>query len=76
MMLGKIQSGKTKAFTGVMALAFDNNFDYVFILTKNSKALVEQTYKRMRNEFKSFIDNDEVDVSDIMKLQDDLTSYE
>ena len=28
MMLGKIQSGKTKAFTGVMALAFDNNFDY------------------------------------------------
>ena len=76
MMLGKIQSGKTKAFTGVMALAFDNNFDYVFILTKNSKALVEQTYKRMRNEFKSFIDTDEVDVSDIMKLQDDLTSYE
>lgn len=76
MMLGKIQSGKTRAFTGVMALAFDNGFDYVFILTKNSKALVEQTYKRMRNEFKHFIDNDEVDVSDIMKLQDDLTSYE
>ena len=76
MMLGKIQSGKTRAFTGVMALAFDNGFDYVFILTKNSKALVEQTYKRMRKEFKQFIDDDEVDVSDIMKLQDDLTSYE
>lgn len=76
MMLGKIQSGKTRAFTGVMALAFDNGFDYVFILTKNSKALVEQTYKRMRKEFKQFINDDEVDVNDIMKLQDDLTSYE
>ena len=76
MMLGKIQSGKTRAFTAVMALAFDNGFDYVFILTKNSKALVEQTYKRMKKEFAYFINEDEVDVSDIMKLQDDLTSYE
>lgn len=76
MMLGKIQSGKTRAFTGVMALAFDNGFDYVFILTKNSKALVEQTYKRMRKEFTYFISEDEVDVCDIMKIQDDLTSYE
>ena len=47
MMLGKIQSGKTRAFTAVMALAFDNGFDYVFILTKNSKALVEQNEKRV-----------------------------
>ncbi|MEG0722500.1 MAG: Z1 domain-containing protein, partial [Lachnospiraceae bacterium] len=76
MFLGKIQSGKTRAFTGLMALAFDNNFDNVFILTKNSKALVEQTYKRMRKEFKAFLDRDEVDVSDIMKLQDELTPYE
>jgi len=76
MLLGKIQSGKTRAFTGLMALAFDNGFDYVFIMTKNSKALVEQTYKRMRKEFKVFIEKDEVDVSDIMKLQDELTPYE
>lgn len=76
MLLGKIQSGKTRAFTGLMALAFDNGFDYVFILTKNNKALVEQTYKRMRKEFKTFIDRDEVDVNDIMKLQDELTPYE
>lgn len=34
MLLGEIQSGKTRAFTGLMALAFDNGFDYVFILTK------------------------------------------
>ena len=76
MMLGKIQSGKTRAYTGLMALAFDNGFDYVFILTKNNKALVEQTYKRMRKEFKTFIDRDEIDVNDIMKLQDELTQYE
>lgn len=76
MLLGKIQSGKTRAFTGLMALAFDNGFDYIFILTKNSKALVEQTYKRMRKEFKRFILEDKVDVNDIMKLQDDLTAYE
>ncbi|SUY46611.1 endonuclease, Z1 domain-containing protein [Clostridium putrefaciens] len=76
MLFGKIQSGKTRAFTGLMALAFDNNFDYVFILTKNSKALVEQTYKRMRKEFKHFINEDKIDVNDIMKLQDELTPYE
>lgn len=76
MLLGEIQSGKTRAFTGLMALAFDNGFDYVFVLTKNNIALVEQTYKRMRKEFKTFIDQDRVDVNDIMKLQDDLTPYE
>lgn len=76
MLLGKIQSGKTRAFTGLMALAFDNGFDYVFILTKNSKALVEQTYKRMRKEFGRFIEEDKVDVNDIMKLQEDLPPYE
>ena len=58
MMFGKIQSGKTRAFTGLMALAFDNKFDYVFILTKNNKALVEQTYKRIKME--SLWDSDEV----------------
>ena len=29
MMLGKIQSGKTRAYTGLIALAFDNGFDMV-----------------------------------------------
>ena len=45
MMLGKIQS------TGLIALAFDNDFDMVFILTKNSKALINQTVSRMKKEF-------------------------
>lgn len=76
MMLGKIQSGKTRAFTGLMALAFDNRFDMVFILTKNSKALVQQTYKRMRREFNDFINDNEIEVFDIMKVLEGLTDYE
>ncbi|MGC7872073.1 Z1 domain-containing protein [Desulfosporosinus sp. SYSU MS00001] len=76
MMLGKIQSGKTRAFTGLMALAFDNRFDMVFILTKNSKALVQQTYKRMRREFKDFIRENQIEVFDIMKVLEGLTDYE
>lgn len=30
----------------------------------------------MRKEFKTFIDQDKVDVNDIMKLQDELSPYE
>lgn len=76
MMLGKIQSGKTRAYTGLMALAFDNRFDMVFILTKNSKALIQQTYKRMRREFKQFIYENEIEVFDIMRNSYVLTDYE
>jgi hypothetical protein len=76
MMLGKIQSGKTRAFTGLMALAFDNCFDMAIILTKNSVALHRQTYKRMRREFNEFINGNEVDVFDIMNVIDGLTDYE
>ena len=59
-----------------MALAFDNDFDYVFILTKSNKALVKQTYQRMRREFKKFIYDDLIEVYDIMKMPDDPTNYE
>lgn len=77
MLLGKIQSGKTRAFTGLMALAFDNKFDMVIILTKNSTALVKQTYKRMRQEFQKEISDNEVEVFDIMNVLDNgLTDYE
>ena len=31
MMLGSIQSGKTRAFIGLMALCFDNDFDMTII---------------------------------------------
>ena len=76
MMLGKIQSGKTRAFIGLIALGFDNGFDMALILTKNSKALVDQTRKRMRSEFREAISNNDVDVFDIIKMNDGLTDYE
>jgi hypothetical protein len=76
MVLGKIQSGKTRAFTGLMALAFDNDFDMIFILTKNSKALLAQTYKRMRKEFEVFINSNEINIFDIMRAVQGLTRYE
>ena len=74
MMLGKIQSGKTRAFTGLIALAFDNSFDMVFILTKNSKALVQQTVSRMKKEF-DFMRNSVI-VKDIMKASSEMSGYE
>ena len=76
MMLGKIQSGKTRAYTGLIALAFDNGFDMVFILSKNSKALINQTVSRMKKEFKKFIYNHEVVVSDIMKSNTRISGYQ
>ena len=43
LLLGRIQSGKTRAFIGVMALAFDKGFDACIVLTKPDDGLVAQT---------------------------------
>jgi len=66
MLLGKVQSGKTRTFISVLALAFDNGFDIAIVLSKNSKALIQQTYKRLRSEFAMFVDDGEIDIYDIM----------
>lgn len=52
LLLGKIQSGKTRAFVGCMALAFDNGIDACIILTKGTNALVDQTVERMKFDFR------------------------
>lgn len=75
-LLGKIQSGKTRAFIGIMALAFDNGYDAAIILTKGTKALVRQTIQRMETDFAEFITEDKVDVFDIMLMPDNLTKHE
>lgn len=54
MMMGNIQSGKTRGFIGLMSLCYDNDFDMTIILTKCSKALVQQTVSRMMSEFDGF----------------------
>jgi len=75
-LLGKIQSGKTRAFIGIMALAFDKGYDVAIILTKGTKALVKQTVQRMEKDFSSFIQDDQAEVYDIMFMPDNLTKYE
>lgn len=74
MLLGKIQSGKTRTFIGIIALAFDRGYNICVIFTKGTKALAEQTMKRLDNEFFQFIENDELKVYDIMSLPS-LTPY-
>jgi hypothetical protein len=64
LLLGRIQSGKTKSFIGLIALAFDNGYDVVVVLTKNSEALATQTARRLSLQFGSF--GDAVNVRDII----------
>ena len=68
MLLGKIQSGKTKSFMGAIALAFDNGFDVCVVLTKGTRALAKQTFERVDQEFRQFVDHGELNVYDIMSL--------
>jgi len=76
MLLGKIQSGKTKTFLAIMALAFDNGFDIAIILTKGTKALARQTLERVRHEFAPFYEKDLLQIYDIMTVPSGLTGYE
>ena len=74
MLLGKIQSGKTRTFLGIIALSFDRGYEICIIFTKGTKALAEQTLSRLDTEFYQFIENDEVKVYDIMSFPQ-LTPY-
>ncbi|MEC9208998.1 MAG: Z1 domain-containing protein [Bacteroidota bacterium] len=68
MLLGRVQAGKTFAYCGIIALALDNGFESIVVLTKGTKFLLSQTYKRLRSEFKEFVEDDLVEVLDIMKV--------
>jgi hypothetical protein len=50
MLLGKVQSGKTRAFVGAIAIAFDSGFDIAIVLTKTSKPLAVQTIRRLQHD--------------------------
>lgn len=76
MLLGKVQSGKTRTFISVLALAFDNGFNVAIILTKNSKPLVEQTRKRLESEFSDFLEDGEMAIYDIMSAPTSFTAFE
>jgi len=76
MLLGKVQSGKTRTFISILALAFDNGFDIAIVLSKNSRALLEQTFKRLNAEFTDFVEDGELDIYDIMHAPTSFTAYE
>ena len=76
MLLGKVQSGKTRTFIGILALAFDNDYDVAIILTKNSRPLVEQTRKRLEDEFSGFVSDEELNIYDIMSAPKTFTAFE
>jgi hypothetical protein len=75
-LLGKIQSGKTRGFVGVIARAFDRGFDIALVLTKGTRTLSAQTVARLRADFEEFIDEDEFLVFDIMEPPGKLTRGE
>jgi hypothetical protein len=75
-LLGRIQSGKTRAFVGVIARAFDRGFEIAIVLTKGTKTLSAQTVARLSADFQEFIDEDEFLVFDIMKPPGRLTKGE
>ena len=82
LLLGKIQSGKTRAFVGVMALCFDRGVDICVILTKGTKPLAEQTVLRMNSDFYDFVDGrqqnpymPEVKIYDIIEVRGAIPQY-
>lgn len=75
MLLGKIQSGKTKTFLGVIALAFDNGFDIAVVFTKGTVALAKQTTDRINADFSPFIEEDLIQVYDALEIPENLTAY-
>ena len=68
MLLGKIQSGKTRGFLGAMALAFDEGFEVAIVLTKGTKTLAKQTVERISNDFEEFRREGALEVYDIMSV--------
>src|ERR1700733_11180021 len=76
MLLGKIQAGKTRAFVGVIARAFDRGFDIAVVFTKGTKTLSAQTVARLANDLREFIDEDEILLFDIMQSPGKLTKSE
>ncbi|MFS0750038.1 Z1 domain-containing protein [Oceanobacillus sp. 1P07AA] len=76
MLLGKIQSGKTRAFIGLSGLAMDNDYDVIIVLTKGTRALARQTIQRLYQEFAGLEDEDVLQIHDIMSMPENLIEYE
>jgi hypothetical protein len=49
MLLGKIQSGKTRTFIGITALSFDNGYDVTIVLTKGHEGISSANLRTIKN---------------------------
>ena len=81
LLLGKIQSGKTRAFEGIIAHAFDLGLDIAIVFTKGTTALTQQTIARLENDFSFCIGRvklgrPEIIVSDILDRRGGFTLRE
>lgn len=78
LLLGKIQCGKTDTFEDIIGLAFDRGVDIAIVITKGTKALVNQTIMRMKHDYRFFKESDDlaqratINIFDIMKIKSGL----
>ena len=70
LLLGKIQCGKTDTFEDIIGLAFDKGVDVAIVITKGTKALVNQTIKRMKKDYKYFKASDSLDQHTTINIYD------
>lgn len=70
LLLGKIQCGKTDTFENIIGLAFDRGIDITVVLTKGTNALVDQTIKRMRHDYRFFKPSDDLGAPATILIED------
>lgn len=70
LLLGKIQCGKTDTFEDIIGLAFDKGVDVAIVITKGTKALVNQTIKRMKKDYRFFKASDNLDQHTTINIYD------
>jgi hypothetical protein len=81
LLLGRIQCGKTDTFEDIIGLSFDRGIDIAIVITKGTKALVNQTVKRMKHDYKYFRETDDISdvpqiiVYDIMEIWRNISQY-
>lgn len=70
LLLGKIQCGKTDTFEDIIGLSFDKGVDIAIVITKGTKALVNQTIMRMKKDYKWFKASDSLDQRATINIYD------
>jgi len=66
MPIGKMQSGKTRTFSNILTVAFDNGYDMAIVFSKSSSSFIEQSNKRLHSEFVHFVNDRDLEGDVIM----------